>query len=204
MGKNKRRGWILVVVFLLTGLLCVIVAGNLAIRFAPAWALQADMRSRIDLNSAYIPSQPSFVLQPLDPAILTPPVWINVFLTPGQSIPTRVRNATATPASTLVPTQSPPTGVPTDTPTPTSTFVLFTPTKVFPSNSTPTQTAAGASTSVGTLPSNRNIHTNCNSHGHCHAHCDSYRHKHPNKHSFQHAYQHCYFRCSISPHAYPD
>ena len=88
MGKNERRGWILVAVLLLIGLLCVILAGNLAIRFAPRWSVQADMRSRINLDGAYYTPQPSYNLPPLDPAILTPPVWINFFLTPGQSIPT--------------------------------------------------------------------------------------------------------------------
>ncbi len=151
MEKNEKRGWVLVAVFLLIGLLCVIVAGNLAIRFAPRWALQADMRSRIDPNSAYFTAQPGFALQPLDPAILTPPVWINVFLTPGQAIPTRVRNATVVPPSTLVPTQIPPTTLSTDTPTPTSTYIFFTPTKFSPPNPSLTKTAT-ATTGVTLVP----------------------------------------------------
>ena len=126
--EGERRGWTLVVVFLLIGLLCVIVAGNLAIRFAPHWTLQADVRSRLNPDSAYFTAQPGFVLPPLDPAILTPPVWINVFLTPGQIIPTRTSKATATPGEiTAEPTQPLPTTSQTATPIP--TFIYFTATQ---------------------------------------------------------------------------
>ncbi len=94
---DEKRGWTLVAIFLLIGLLCVIVAGNLAIRFVPSWTLQADMRSHFTPDSVYFTSQPGFAFPPIDPAILTPPVWINVFLTPGQTIPTRVPSATVFP-----------------------------------------------------------------------------------------------------------
>jgi hypothetical protein len=141
MGKNERRGWTLVAIFLLIGLLCVIGAGNLAVRFAPRWSLQADMRSRLDPNSAYFTAQPDNFFLPVDPAILTPPIWINVFLTPGQSIPTRVPQATVTPPNTSIPTQIPATTAATTTPTVTSTFVLFTPTKYSTPRPTVTKTA---------------------------------------------------------------
>ncbi len=141
MGKNERRGWTLVAVLLLIGLLCVTAAGNLAIRFAPRWALQADMRSHLDPNSAYFTSMPNNFFLPVDPAILTPPIWINVFLTPGQSFPTRVPQATVTSQNTSLPTQSTSTSVLTATPTLTGTFVLFTPTKYSTPKSTATKTA---------------------------------------------------------------
>jgi hypothetical protein len=144
--EGERRGWILVAVFLLIGLLCVFVAGGMAIRFAPRWSLQANMRSRLDPSSAYFTSQPNFVLQPMDPAILTPPVWIGVFLTPGQVIPTRVPNTPVTPTATSASTQFPPTDRPTSTPTSTATFVFFTPTKS--STSYPFLTRAATATSA--------------------------------------------------------
>ena len=127
---DEKRGWTLVAIFLLIGLLCVIVAGNLAIRFVPSWTLQADMRSRLNPDSVYFTSQPGYAFQPIDPAILTPPIWINVFLTPGQIIPTRVPNAKVTPPNTLASTLIPSTDAPTITPMSTGTFVLFTPTKL--------------------------------------------------------------------------
>jgi hypothetical protein len=153
MGKNERRGWTLVAILLLIGLLCVTAAGNLAIRFAPRWTLQADMRSRLDPNSAYFTSLPENFFLPVDPAILTPPIWINLFLTPGQSIPTRVPQATGTPQNTSVPRQISSTIAPTTTPTPTGTFVLFTPTRFFTPKPTATKTATAIY--IGTLPPSR-------------------------------------------------
>ena len=173
--EDEKRGWILVAIFLLIGLSCVILAGNLAIRFAPSWSLNADMRSRLDPDSDSLSPRSGFVLQPLDPAILTPPVWINVFLTPGQTIPTRLPKATPTPTELIPPTQDsltlPPTAAPTetlvywpatptsnpvftrtsppqaDTPTPTSTF--------YPPVSTATPTASATYTPTPTsTPSN--------------------------------------------------
>jgi len=126
--EDEKRSWILVAVFLLAGLLCLILTGNLAIRFAPSWSLNADMRSRLNPDSIYLTSRPGYAFQPLDSSILTPPIWIGVFLTPGQSYPTRVPKATATllKAVLLTPadTAAPPTA------TPTNTFpVYFTPTQ---------------------------------------------------------------------------
>lgn len=146
--EGEKRGWILVAVFLLIGLLCVFVAGDLAIRFAPRWTLQADMRSRLDPNSVYYTSQPNFVLPPLDPAILTPPVWINVFLTPGQAIPTRVPELTASLTQFPTSTQVPSTKILSTTPTITSTFIYFTPTRVSTSHPTFTRTATSAPTNT--------------------------------------------------------
>ena len=151
--EGERRGWTLVVVFLLIGLLCVIVAGNLAIRFAPRWTLQADMRSRLNPDSAYFTAQPGFVLPPLDPAILTPPIWINVFLTPGQLIPTRIPKGTATageitPASTQLPPTLPITA------SPTQTLLYFTATQPSRPDVTVTLKPATSTSAISTQPSN--------------------------------------------------
>jgi uncharacterized repeat protein (TIGR01451 family) len=146
---DEKQGWTLVAVFLLIGLLCVIVAGNLAIRFVPSWTLQADMRSRLDPDSVYFTSQPGYAFQLVDPAILTPPIWINVFLTPGQIIPTRVPKATVTQISTPIrPSQAPPTISPTVSPTP--ALVYFTATQTSIPGSTRTLSPL-TSTAIPTL-----------------------------------------------------
>jgi hypothetical protein len=115
--EDEKRGWILIAVFLLIGLLCLILAGNLAIRFASSWSLESDMRSRLDPDSLYSTLAPDYVFQPVDPAILTPPVWIDIFLTPGQTIPTRTPRPTEAPTEFIPPTQIPPTIPPTILPT---------------------------------------------------------------------------------------
>lgn len=120
--ENERRDWVVILVILLIGFLCVILAGGWAIRFAPVWKLNTDMESNLDPDSDFLTNRPSGFFQPLDPSILTQPVWINVFLTPGASFPTR------TPVSL------------TNTPLPTNTFPVAsnTPTRILPSP-TPTQ-----------------------------------------------------------------
>ena len=146
--EGDQRGWILVAIFLLIGLLCVFVSGNLAIRFVPRWTLQADMRSHIDPNSAYYTSQPTFAFPPLNPAILTPPVWIKVYLTPGQTIPTRVPGPTVTPTQVPSSTQIPSTKIPSSTPANTSTLIYFTPTKAATLKPTSTRTAVSMPTAT--------------------------------------------------------
>jgi hypothetical protein len=153
--EGERRGWILVTVFLLIGLLCVFVVGNLAIRFAPRWTLQADMRSRLDPDSAYFTSQPGFPIQPLDSAILTPPIWIHAFLTPGQVIPTRIPITPIIPTITPELTHIPPTNRPSVTPTSTGIFLFFTPTEATtpnpPLSKTATNTAAPVPTETSAI-----------------------------------------------------
>lgn len=145
--EQDRRGWILVSVLLITGLLCVFMAGGWAIRFPSSWRLPAGMGSSLNPDSEY-PTLPSnAVVQPLDPSILTQPVWINVFLTPGAVIPTRITGSETTPlpVSTPTPAASDVPATPTAvSPTPTSTVVFFpaTQTSVIstPRKATPTAT----------------------------------------------------------------
>ena len=160
--EDEKRGWILLAVFLLIGLLCVILTGNLAISFAPRWSLNADMRSRLDPQSAYPTLSTEFVLQPLDPAILTQPVWIDLFLTPGQTFPTRPPKPTATPTEIIPPTQQvPPTIPPTTVPTNTLVYwpVPETPTPYPVSTNTPrppadtaTPTSSGPAATMTLIP----------------------------------------------------
>lgn len=120
--EDDKRGWILVGVFLLTGLLCVFLTGNLALRSTRSWSLNADMRSRLNPDSAYATLPTGYVLQPIDPAILTPPLWIENFLTPGQTYPTRPPRPTAVTTESIPPTQIPSTLPPTAFSTPTLVF----------------------------------------------------------------------------------
>lgn len=132
--EKKRRDWIIVLIILLFGLLCVIVAGGWAIRFAPTWKLNTNMGSNIDPNSNFQSNRPNNFLEPIDPAILTQPVWLNVFLTPGASsqidtpaplLPTNTPPATNTTAPTAV--ISPTFTVTAILPSPTNTVIYYPP-----------------------------------------------------------------------------
>lgn len=137
--ESERRGWTLVALILLIGLLCVFIAATWAIRFSPGWRLAADMGSGLDPNSDFLPLLPDGVIQPLDPSILTPPVWIDYFLTPGASIPTRQPKATATPTTFIAPTQTVQTREASASPP--STLVFFLPTNTPISNPINTRTS---------------------------------------------------------------
>lgn len=126
--EQDRRGWILVSVLLITGLLCVFMAGGWAIRFPSSWRLPAGMGSSLNPGSEYLTRPSSAAVQPLAPSILTQPVWIDVFLTPGAVIPTRITGGETTPLPVITPTPAA-SDVPfTSTalsPTPTSTVVFL-------------------------------------------------------------------------------
>jgi uncharacterized repeat protein (TIGR01451 family) len=125
--EHERRDWVIILIILLIGFLCVILAGSWAIRFAPLWRLDTNMRSNLDPDSDFLTDRPSGFFVPLDPSILTQPVWINGFLTPGASFPTRTP---VPPTNTPLPTNTLP--IPSNTPTrippsPTSTLPYFPP-----------------------------------------------------------------------------
>jgi uncharacterized repeat protein (TIGR01451 family) len=118
--KRDRRDWIIILVILLIGFLCILLAGGWALRFSPSWRLNTSMDSRLDPNSDF---NPSGFFDPLDPAILTRPAWMDIFLTPGASFETR----TPAPSPTSVNTATPSTAtlIPTITPLPTNTPAVF-------------------------------------------------------------------------------
>jgi hypothetical protein len=143
--ERERLDWTIVVIFILViGFICVIVAGQLAARFSPSWQLNTDMDSHIDPNSTFVASRPSGFIEPVDPAILTQPGWINEFLTPGISIitgtpfPTLGATFTLSPAPTIV---SSATSTPTIASSPTNTlvFIPWTPTSTRKPRPTKTQ-----------------------------------------------------------------
>ncbi|MEP7135814.1 MAG: hypothetical protein ABI904_12865 [Chloroflexota bacterium] len=129
--ENERRdSGIIILLILLLGFICIFLTSGWALRFAPSWKLDSNMESNLNPNSDFLTSRPVSFFEPLDPAILTNPIWQNVFLTPGASIQIR----TPSPAN-------PPTSVPskTSTPVPATATVMASPTNtliviVYPTN----------------------------------------------------------------------
>lgn len=102
--RQDLRDWLTITIIILIGFLLLILAGSMAIRFSPSWELAATMSSNIDPNSDFLTHRPSGFIPALDVAILTPPAWLNVFQTPGASVPARtpLPTLTAAPQSTSV------------------------------------------------------------------------------------------------------
>lgn len=132
--ERERRDWIIILIILLFGFLCIILAGQQAIRFPPNWKLNTNMRSNLDPDSEFLANKPVSFFEPFDPSILTQPVWANIFLTPGASVeprtpppPTNTPVATATAIPTLFFSPTP------VKPTATQTIALATPTNTSPS-----------------------------------------------------------------------
>ena len=145
---RERLDWtIVVIIILVVGFVCVIAAGQLALRFSPTWQLATNMESHLDPNSDYLTSRPSGFIEPVDASILTQPGWID-FLTPGESIITGTPFPTITATSSSVPTtMSSETATHTTTvaasPTNTFIFIPWTPTstrKPKPTKTIPTIT----------------------------------------------------------------
>ena len=76
--RRERKDWFIVLLILLLGFLCVIVAGQRALLASPSWTLKANMGSGIDPNSDFL-TKPIDFYEPVDPAILTQPAWVRVF-----------------------------------------------------------------------------------------------------------------------------
>ena len=83
------------------------------------------MGSNLDPNSDFLTSRPVSLIGPIDPAILTNPAWINIFLTPGASLPTRTPLPTST--ITSIPSKASTLALipPTQTTVPTNTLVVI-------------------------------------------------------------------------------
>lgn len=128
--ERERRDWIVILVILLFGFLCLFLAGGWAVRFDPSWKLDTNMKSNLDPDSDFLTNRPVGYFEPLDPSILTQPVWANIYLTPGAVFQTRT------------PPPPPPTNPPTGTNTPFPTLA-----------SSPTATRLPSSTPVVILPS---------------------------------------------------
>jgi hypothetical protein len=166
--EHERRDWVVIAFILLFGLLWILLAGDWALRFTPHWELNTNVESRIDPNSDFLTSKPGGFIEPVDPAILTNPAWINAFLTPGASFstvtllstPAEAPARTSTPGTLAVTQTTAPTTTALATSTapvlttPTNTLVYFLPLPTFTSKPKPaptsTQTATQTSTSTAT------------------------------------------------------
>lgn len=143
--ERGRNDWIVVLIILVIGFLCVLAAGQLALRFAPHWQLNTDMDSHLDPNSSFLTQRPDGFIEPVDASILTQPSWINVFLTPGASFltgtpfPPMTRTSFASPTPT---TLSSVTNTAVIAQSPTNTFVYIAPTQ------TATRRPASTNTSI--------------------------------------------------------
>jgi len=122
--ENERRNSVIIIILiLLLGFICIILASGWALRFAPSWKLDTNMGSNLNPNSDFLTSRPVSFFEPLDSAILTNPVWIDGFLTPGISYPMRTALPTGTTTLTPVPSDTT-TPIPTFTTVPTNTLVI--------------------------------------------------------------------------------
>lgn len=124
--ERERRDWIVILVILLFGFLCLFLAGGWAVRLAPRWRLDTSMKSNLDPDSDFLTNRPVSYYEPLDPSILTRPAWADIYLTPGADFQTRL------------PPANPPTRTSTPLPTPVNS---------------PTATRLSSSTPVVILPS---------------------------------------------------
>jgi hypothetical protein len=155
--EQERRDWVMIPLILGLGFLCVIVAGQWALRFSPSWKLNTNMDSNLDPNSDFLTRRPGGLIEPVDPAILTEPVWINLFLTPGASFVTGTSFPKATITSSLATSTVAQTPFQTSTPisiasatnvviaSPTNTFVYYAPTSSSTSKPKPTATSTVSS-----------------------------------------------------------
>jgi hypothetical protein len=151
--EQERRDWIMIPFILGIGFLCVIIAGQWALRFSPSWKLNANMDSNLNPNSEFLTRRPSGFIEPIDPSILTEPVWINLFLTPGASFTTGTPFPEATITSSFTTSTIPQTPFQTSMPisiasatnvviaSPTNTFIYYPPTSSSTSKPKPTATS---------------------------------------------------------------
>ncbi len=129
--RRERQDWLIVLLILLIGFVCVCAAAQWALRFSPSWKLNADMNSGIDPNSDFLTSKPMGFFEPVDSNILTQPAWVRVFLTPGAIFatgtppPAASVKSTSTTAGTngVSVTNTLPVATLTNTAVPTNTFI---------------------------------------------------------------------------------
>jgi hypothetical protein len=153
MKTNNRelRDWFIITVIILIGFLCLIIAGSMAVRFSPSWELDASMDSHLDPNSDFLTRRPLGFIEPVDESILTPPIWMGLFQTPGAFVPQRTSlpPITSVPAytSTSAPVSTSP-AIPTLIPTNTVIYNI----PASPTNTSRPQPQATATVPVATVP----------------------------------------------------
>ncbi len=143
--RRSRRDWLLALLLLLLGLLCLCVTAELATRPAQTWQASANMRSDVNLDTGEVVK-----VEPVGPKALTP-LPLEKILTP-EGTPKPVPPAVIGQLPTTTPTRQVavvPTSTATDTPIPppsrTATFTPL-PTGTFTPSPTPTSTPTGSPT----------------------------------------------------------
>lgn len=143
--RRSRRDWLLALLLLLLGLLCLCVTAELATRPAQTWQASANMRSDVNLDTGEVVK-----VEPVGPKALTP-LPLEKILTP-EGTPKPVPPAVIGQLPTTTPTRQAaivPTSTATDTPIPppsrTATFTPL-PTGTFTPSPTPTSTPTGSPT----------------------------------------------------------
>ena len=129
--EERRRDLLLVLLIVPLGILCMFLAGQVAIKLDPSWELPVDLGSNLDPNVDFAARNTPELMEPITSNILTQPVWGDLFLTPNAVIPTRIiptKVPTLRPQPTARPTLVIPTNIPTLVPPPTI-VVLPPPTK---------------------------------------------------------------------------
>jgi hypothetical protein len=163
--EREQRDWFLIPLILGIGFLLVILAGGWALRFSPHWMLNADMASNLDPNRDFLTRRPGGLIEPVDPSILTAPIWINLYLTPGAKFSTGTPVPGTDGKSLIDPTA---TQAPSQTSTlisvaaththiiivsPTNTFVPFPPASSSTPKAKPSSTSTAFPAATATLPS---------------------------------------------------
>jgi len=88
--EKRRRDLLLVLLIVPLGILCMFLTGQVAIKLDPSWELPVDLASNLDPNLESVVETIPELMDPLNPNILTQPVWGDIFLTPNAAIPTRI------------------------------------------------------------------------------------------------------------------
>ena len=125
--EERRRELLLLLIIVPLGVLCMFLAGQLAINLDPSWELPVDLGSNLDPNLDFAAENIPELMEPINPNIMTQPVWGDLFLTPNAVIPTRIIQ-TMPPTPRPQPTAQPTVIIPTDNPTPIPTL----PTAIIP------------------------------------------------------------------------
>lgn len=172
--KRRNRDWPLILSIFLAGLLLMFLTGTLAIGLSPQWTVKASMDSKLDPNAQYVTLKGTqMIVEPVLPAILTPPTWQAIYLTPPATGTKNANGLTATsnPLTTSsVKTSTPATlqvtgtrtilvtGTATSRVTPTNTFWIIFPSATSttkPKTPTPGPTYTRTQTPTITLTSTR-------------------------------------------------
>ena len=107
---QENREWLLILLLLLLGGICLQGVARAATRLPSLWTASTDMYSKLDPDESY-EVQWRMIVEPLRPEIMTPPVWsTGTYLTPEK----RGKGPVVSPTS-FGPTRTP---EPTETPRP--------------------------------------------------------------------------------------